>query len=204
MSEGLHPLAAKALSHAGQSTLVSDFNYGVLVTRVPLFMFQAVQAALLPKLARLAAAGLMVEFRAGFRKLMIIVAGVAVIGTAGAFAVGPPILDLVFKAHLGRNDLTLLALAAGMYMIAMALAQAVIALHGHAKVAVSWTIGLAAFASALALHGSLLPRVEWALTAAAAAATVALGLSRRSPLAAGWTADSGTALEAVLEMPFER
>ena len=54
------PLAAKALSEPDQSRLVSDFTYGVLVTRVPLFMFQAVQAALLPKLARLAAAGLMV------------------------------------------------------------------------------------------------------------------------------------------------
>jgi O-antigen/teichoic acid export membrane protein len=83
------PLAAKALSEPSQSRLVSDFTYGVLVTRVPLFMFQAVQAALLPKLARLAAAGRMVEFRAGFRKLMVIVVGVAVIGTVGAFAIGP-------------------------------------------------------------------------------------------------------------------
>ncbi|MDQ1424033.1 MAG: hypothetical protein QOD72_1531 [Acidimicrobiaceae bacterium] len=198
------PLAAKALSHSGESKLVSDFSYGVLVTRVPLFMFQAVQAALLPKLARLAAAGLMAEFRAGFRKLMVIVGGVAAIGTLGAFAVGPPILKVVFKANLGRNDLTMLALAAGLYMIAMALGQAVIALHGHAKVAVSWAIGLAAFGLGLAVHDSLLPRVEWALTAAAVASTVALGLSLRLQLSAGWSPDTDSMFEAALEMPFER
>jgi O-antigen/teichoic acid export membrane protein len=198
------PLAAKALSDSGQSKLVSDFSYGVLVTRVPLFMFQAVQAALLPKLARLAAAGQMAEFRAGFRKLMVIVAGVAVVGTVGAFAVGPPILKLVFKAHLGRNDLTLLALAAGLYMVAMALGQAVIALHGHAKVAVSWAIGLVTFGVALVLHDSLLPRVEWALTAAAVASTVALGISLRAQLAGGWSPDTDSLFEAALEMPFER
>jgi O-antigen/teichoic acid export membrane protein len=198
------PLAAKALSDPGQSKLVSDFSYGVLVTRVPLFMFQAVQAALLPKLARLAAAGQMVEFRAGFRKLMVIVAGVAAVGTVGAFAVGPPILKLVFKAHLGRNDLTLLALAAGLYMIAMALGQAVIALHGHAKVAVSWAIGLVTFGVGLMLHDSLLPRVEWALTAAAVASTVALGISLRMQLAGGWSPDTDSMFEAALEVPFER
>jgi O-antigen/teichoic acid export membrane protein len=198
------PLAAKALSDSDQNKLVSDFSYGVLVTRVPLFMFQAVQAALLPKLARLAAAGRMDEFRAGFRKLMVIVAGVAVIGTLGAFAVGPPILKLVFGARLGRTDLTLLALAAGLYMIAMALGQAVIALHGHAKVAVSWAIGLAAFGIGLVLHDSLLPRVELALTAAAAASTVALAISLRLQLSGGWAPDTDSMFEAALEVPFER
>jgi O-antigen/teichoic acid export membrane protein len=198
------PLAAKSLSGSGQSKLVSDFNYGVLVTRVPLFLFQAVQAALLPKLARLAAAGLMAEFRAGFRKLMVIVGGVAVVGTLGALAVGPPVLRLVFKANLGRSDLTLLALAAGLYMVAMALGQAVIALHGHAKVAVSWAIGLGAFAIALALQDSLLPRIEWALIAAATGATIALALSLRIQLAGGWSPDSDSMFEAALEMPFER
>ena len=37
--------------------LVTHFAYGVLLARIPLFMFQAVQAALLPRLSRLAARG---------------------------------------------------------------------------------------------------------------------------------------------------
>lgn len=198
------PLAAAALADADQKALVSDFGSAVIITRVPLFLFQAVQAALLPKLARLAAAGMMAEFRAGFRKLMVIVAGVAVIGTLGALAVGPPILKKMFDARLGRRDLALLALAAGLYMIAMALGQAVIALHGHAKVAISWAIGLAAFGIALAVHDSLLPRVEFALIAAAGASATALAVSLRLQLAGGESPDSDSMFEAAFEVPFER
>ena len=61
------------------------FNAGVLVARVPLFLFQAVQAALLPKLARLAAVGLIAEFRRGFRRLLQAVIMVGALGTIGAF-----------------------------------------------------------------------------------------------------------------------
>ena len=67
------PLAAKLLADDTQSAIVSEFSYAVLVARVPLFMFQAVQAALLPKLARLAAQGLFDDFRQGFRRLMQVV-----------------------------------------------------------------------------------------------------------------------------------
>ena len=67
------PLAAKLLADGTQSTIVSEFSYAVLVARVPLFMFQAVQAALLPKLARLSAQGLYDDFRQGFRRLMQVV-----------------------------------------------------------------------------------------------------------------------------------
>ena len=67
------PLAAKLLADDTQSAIVSEFSYAVLVARVPLFMFQAVQAALLPKLARLAAQGLYDDFRQGFRRLMQVV-----------------------------------------------------------------------------------------------------------------------------------
>ena len=50
-----------------EGELVTQFAYGVLLARIPLFMFQAVQAALLPRLSRLAARGELGEFRAGLR-----------------------------------------------------------------------------------------------------------------------------------------
>jgi len=64
------PLAAKLLADNTQSAIVSEFSYAVLVARVPLFMFQAVQAALLPRLSRLAASGNFIEFRSGLRRLL--------------------------------------------------------------------------------------------------------------------------------------
>ena len=44
--------------------------YTGMITTVPLFLFQAVQAALLPRLAALAASGRFGEFRDGFRRLV--------------------------------------------------------------------------------------------------------------------------------------
>ena len=59
------PIAASLL--AATTRAVTRFGYGVMLARIPLFLFQAVQAALLPRLSRLAARDEMAEFRVGFR-----------------------------------------------------------------------------------------------------------------------------------------
>ncbi len=61
----------------------------MLLARIPLFLFQAVQAALLPRLSRLAARGEIEEFRAGLRRLIVVVIAVGVVGIAGSFLLGP-------------------------------------------------------------------------------------------------------------------
>jgi O-antigen/teichoic acid export membrane protein len=43
------PIAATILGSASDKDLIAQFGYGVLLARIPLFMFQAVQAALLPR-----------------------------------------------------------------------------------------------------------------------------------------------------------
>ena len=63
------PLAANLLATPAEKPIVSAFDAGVIIARVPLFLFQAVQAALLPKLARLAAMG-RPRVRHGFRRLL--------------------------------------------------------------------------------------------------------------------------------------
>ena len=196
------PLAAKALSDRSQSKLVSDFSNGVLIARVPLFLFQAVQAALLPKLARLAAAGAFDQFRSGFRKLMILVAAVAVVGVAGAYVAGPTALK-VFKSTLPRADLALLALGAGIYMAAIAMSQAVIALHGHAKVGVGWASGFGAFLLMLLLQGSLVPRVELALVVGSLVAALVFWWALRVQLRTGIAPDAGSLFEAAHDLPLE-
>ena len=82
------PIAANLLATDSQEALVSNFTKGMFVARVPLFLFQAVQAALLPKLARLAAAGELTEFRGASASCSLVV-GVTALGTAGAFLIGP-------------------------------------------------------------------------------------------------------------------
>src|SRR5262245_21922 len=65
--------------------LAADFIVGFFIARIPILLFQAIQAALLPKLAALSGAGKHDDFRAGLKKLLLIVIGVGALGVvAGA------------------------------------------------------------------------------------------------------------------------
>ena len=200
------PIVAGLLKHDDQKALVSHFTFAVVITRVPLFMFQAIQAALLPKLASLAAHGRFDEFRAGFRRLLGIVAAVGVLGVLGALAVGPFAVRLFSpEAILPRGTVVLLALASALYMVGLAMAQAVIALHGHAKVAVGWTVAVAVFlvVTAVGSRSDLLLRVELGLVAGGATAMVAFAIAYRSLLHSGAVPDAGSLTEALLDHPLE-
>lgn len=200
------PLATGLLSDGSraQDELVADFFKGVLLARVPLFLFQAVQAALLPKLARLAARGALEEFRQGFRKLMVVVTAIGVLGTLGAYTIGPTVVDLAFDAQLGHRTLGMVALGSAMYMVALAIAQAVIALHGHAKVALGWFVGVVGFVVVTALAGDdLLLRVELGLVSATALALAYFAWALRSQLAAGEDIDADSVVEALHDVALE-
>jgi hypothetical protein len=199
------PLAAKVLADKGQAELVHDFSIGVVLSRVPLFLFQAVQAALLPRLSRLAARNEIAEFRSGFKRLMMLVLAVSVVGTAGAFLLGPFILDKIFNVTLSRRTLAMLALGSALYMIALALAQAVIALKGHALVALGWVLGMITFVVATWLSSTeLFPRVEIGLVASSVAALVAFAVALRSRLRSGQLPSGQSVIEALTDLPLER
>ncbi|MEZ5251642.1 MAG: hypothetical protein R2713_21255 [Ilumatobacteraceae bacterium] len=198
------PIATNLLAEANEEAFVTRFGQGVILARIPLFLFQAVQAALLPRLARQAAAGEMDEFRTGFRRLMKLVLAVGVAGTVGAWFLGPFAADLLFGADLTRRTLAVLAAGSAFYMLGLTIAQAVIALHGHALVAVGWTVGMVTFVLATWLiDGEVFRRVELGLLigSAAAMATFAWGLRQR--LRAGAVPNEGSVLEALTDMPFE-
>lgn len=198
------PIAITLLASSGESAKVTQFGNGVLLARVPLFLFQAVQAALLPRLARLAAQGDLTEFRVGFRRLMVVVVAVGVLGVSGAFLLGTWALEVVYEGGLGRRDLTLLALASAVYMVALATAQAVIALHGHALVAAGWVAGMTSFVVVTAVSSDdLFLRVELGLVASSIAALAVFTVALRSLIRSGARADQGSILEAVTELPLE-
>jgi O-antigen/teichoic acid export membrane protein len=182
------------------------FQAGLQIARVPLFLFQAVQAALLPKLSGLAGAGRLDDFRAGMRRLLVLTVGIGVVGTLAAFLVGPPIVSLLFgdEFDLDHRTLGLLALANAVLMVAMALSQAVIALHGHKTVAASWAAGVAAFVVGVAVFSDeLFLRVELGLVVGAATATAILAVALARRLAAGKAPERGTLIEALHELPVE-
>lgn len=198
------PITASILAGPNEEALVTAFSYGVLLSRIPLFLFQAVQAALLPRLSRQAAQGAFAEFRAGLVRLMLLVVCVGLVGTIGAFLLGPWALSLVYDADLSGRTLAMLTLSSAVYMLALATAQAVIALRGHALVAVGWFVGLVSFVLATWLSSDdTFRRIEIGLVVSSVVALVAFALALHHRLKVGATPTEGSMLEAMTDMPFE-
>ena len=198
------PITASILSDDADSGLVTQFSYGVLLARIPLFLFQAVQAALLPRLSRQAARGEFSEFRSGLKRLMIVVLGVGVVGTAGAFLLGPLVLSIVYDADLTGRTLAMLSLSSAVYMLALATAQAVIALQGHALVALGWGVGVVGFALGTWLSSDeVFRRIEIGLVVSSLAALATFAVALRHRLQTGATPDRSSVMEAITDMPFE-
>jgi O-antigen/teichoic acid export membrane protein len=198
------PIAASLLSSDGQAGLVTQFSYGVLLARIPLFLFQAVQAALLPRLSRLAARGELDEFRSGLKRLMYVVVAVGVSGTIGAYVLGSWAIEVVYDAQLTGRTLAMLSLSSACYMLALATAQAVIALRGHALVALGWGVGVLAFLLGTWLSSDqLFRRIEIGLLISSLAALCTFALALRQRLRSGAVPDQDSMMDAITDMPFE-
>jgi O-antigen/teichoic acid export membrane protein len=179
------PITVDLLGTGNNPAAVTRFGNAVIFARIPLFLFQAVQAALLPKLASLAAASDLGEFRDGLRRLVVVVSTIGAAGVVGALVVGPPVLELVYDTTVNGRTLMLLALSSALVMLALSIAQAVVALGGHSRVALGWVAGFSCYVLVawLAADGLYL-RVELALVASAATVLVVLAVSLQRMLAA--------------------
>lgn len=170
-------LAASVLADSDQKDLAGKFITGLFVARVPILLFQAVQAALLPKLAGLAGEGRHDDFRVGMRRLVAIVVGLGLLGTVAAATIGPAVGKLAFGEEnfiLGQRDLALLTAGAGGFILALTLAQGLIALQGYAGAATSWMAGIVAFVAVTAAGSDLFLRVELGFVAGAGVAAVCM------------------------------
>lgn len=182
------PIAVALLAAPGEEAAAGRFLAALLIARIPLFFFQAVQSSLLPGLARLEAIGDRGGFVGLVRRLVTLVSALGLVAVLGSWLLGPWVVRLGFGADfaLGRRDLALLAAAAGAVMLAHVLAHAGIALAGHLRVTAGWAVGVVTAVVVLALGDDLVLRVESALLAGslAAAAAHASTLSERL---AGWS-----------------
>jgi O-antigen/teichoic acid export membrane protein len=193
----------KTPSHA-DTLIVASFTSAFFVARIPPLLFQAVQGTLLPKLANLAGAGRHADFRTGFRQLMMIVGGIAVLGTVGAFAIGPQVGKILFKDfNISHVDLGLLAAGSCAFIVALTVAQALLALKGHRLAAVAWLLGVAAFVAVAAPIPELELRVELGFLAGALVSTLVMALSLRSRMREGATTDVASLISAIEREPLE-
>lgn len=171
------PIAIDVLASDAESEEAGRFLAGLVIARVPLFLFQAVQASLLPKLAHLAAGQQWLEFRGALRRLLSVVIGIGLTGTLVGWAVGPEVVTLLFGPdfELGHRDFALLALSSSGFMVAVTLGQSLIALSSQARLALAWAAGVVTFLVIAALGNDLYLRVELALVAGTAAVSALLG-----------------------------
>jgi O-antigen/teichoic acid export membrane protein len=157
-----------------EKDLASHFITGLFVARVPLLLFQAVQAALLPKLAGLASEGKHDDFRVGMRRLVMVVIVLCVGGTIAATLIGPWAGQKLFadKWDLGNRDMFLLTLAATAFILALTLAQGLIALKAYRANALAWIVGIVAFVAGVAAGNDLILRNELGFLAGSTAAAI--------------------------------
>ena len=98
----------------------------------------------------------------------------------------------------------MLALSSSCYMLALATAQAVIALHGHALVALGWVVGVVTFLLGTWLStGDEFRRIEIGLLISSLASLATFAIALRMRLHAGAVPDQGSMMEANTDMPFE-
>ncbi len=177
------PLAVEALAGPDQADDPGRFLNALLIARVPLFFFQAVQASLLPRLSALVGAGQFDELVNVFRRLLGLVAGIGGVAIVVCAVFGTWIVEFAFGADFAveRQDMVLLAASSAVMMMALSFAQALVACRAQGRMALAWVFGLVAFPPVVALGDDLFLRVELGLlaTVSVAAASMAILFSAR-------------------------
>jgi O-antigen/teichoic acid export membrane protein len=194
------PVAANLLAGADEQARAGVFISVLVLTRVPLFLFAAIQATFLPGMAALAAAGDTGGFR---RRLNLITAAVSALGLAGLLvilAVGPWLVRLVYGPEYvtTRTDLWPLAAASGLFMLASVLAQTLVSVRGYRASVLGWLSGAAVFLLGLLLPLRLEQRVGLAFLAGSLVATLVLAFAMRLRLRRPLTADDVVAAPGTL------
>lgn len=201
-------IAVQLLASDTQAGEAGVFLNGLQVARIPLFLFQAILASLLPRLSRLAGSGDFAHFSVSLGRLVRTIAGIGAVAVVAAVLVGPAAVGLVFGSAtvLGPLDMGLLAATFVIIMVAICCDQALIALNGHRLMATGWAGALTLFvvvtAATTAIDDVFL-RVELGLLAAAVAAAIWMGVWLLVRLRAHPRAVPVSLAEAAAETPLQ-
>ena len=180
------------LASPAEQHVAGSFLNGRVLAFVPLFLFQAVTAALLPRLSALRSRGADAEFRRTLNRLLLLVGGLGALAVLGSLLVGTVVLRLVFGPDftLSSRDLALLAASCTALMAAQALGQGLIASSRYRGVVAGWLAGVFAFFVVVVLVHPLLLRVELGILGGGVAAAILLA-ALQSEL---WTAPAKRAV----------
>jgi O-antigen/teichoic acid export membrane protein len=178
------PVAASILAGPEEAARAGVFISVLVLSRIPLFLFSAIQAAFLPGLAGLIAQGDRAGFARRLRSVLGAVTALAVAGLVVFVALGPWLVTLFYgpEYQTTRADIWPLAAGAGLFMIASALAQTLIALRSYLASVLGWVLGTASFLAAIMVPLRLEQRVGLAFLAATLVASIWSALATRHRL----------------------
>lgn len=162
--------------------LVAALLNALVLARVPLFVFAAVQPTLLSGLAGVDAAGDREGFARMLRRACAVVTGLSVLGGVPAVLVGPWLIRVLFAAPdvLTRPDFLWLSLGTLCYLLAQVLGQALMVRHRHRAQLAAWLVGTAALVAVTLLPGDVATRATVSFTVGTAVtALVMLGALKR-------------------------
>lgn len=107
------------------------------------------------------------------------------------------------KFTLGHQDLALLAAGSGAFILALTLAQALIALMGHARATAAWVLGIVGFVVVTAVGNDLFLRVELGFLAGSVLAALAMAVLLVQRIRAGVPDSVAPLVEAIEHEPLE-
>jgi O-antigen/teichoic acid export membrane protein len=172
---GAGPVIAQLFGGAGDEARTGAFLAALVVVRVPVFLFTAVQPSMLPAMSAHVSAGRRGAFGSLLAKVVAAMGLLAVATNVVMVAFGPWALALLFGPDyvLSRTVFLLMGISVGLFLVSGVLSQAVLALGRHRFVAAGWLSGLAGLALGTALaDGAVLKATMGLLGGSAAAAAV--------------------------------
>ncbi len=141
------PLSLALFAGPDQTEVVGRLGAALVLARVPLFLFQAVQAVLLPGLATMVEHGDLAGFGRRVRVVTIGLAGLGALAVVGGAGLGPLATRILFGAAFEATSVEFgaLSLSAIIIVLALVAGQALIALDADRLVAFGWSMGALAF-----------------------------------------------------------
>jgi O-antigen/teichoic acid export membrane protein len=159
-------LIVAATSGGSITTGLTGFVFNVLlIVRAPLQLFQALQTAILPHLARLEAHDSADEFSRAIRATILVIVAFTGVCALGLLAIGPPVMSALLGEKgftYGRLGLAAVAIGMGFHLASGTLNQAALARGRASMAAVAWLCSAAFFVAFVAAPtiGSEVTRVE--------------------------------------------
>ena len=173
----LGPVAIRYVQDVPDAALDGSYLAAAFIARLPIFAFAAVQAVLMPRLARSVVKNDAADFRGTVLRVLVPTVGLGLLGVGLVAVAGPWLLGLLAgpQYDLPRGDMILLTAAYACYLLTLVLQPAAVALGRHRASAMVWVLGALTFPVAWVLPTDASTAVSIAIAVVSLSVAAGLG-----------------------------